>query len=78
VSDAEPGGALWSNGLAYSVIAWSCNDHQIFEYAKTEPAGLVDAGEPLVEELRRKAITLAGRVPQEALVPRGDGDDPSI
>ncbi|MHB1782268.1 MAG: hypothetical protein ACYCTE_06190 [Acidimicrobiales bacterium] len=49
------------------MTTWSGNDCQILEYSKTELAELVAAGEPLVEEVRREAITLAGRQLAEPL-----------
>lgn len=53
--------------LAEHVSTWSGNDCQILEYSSNELAGLVHAGDPLIDELRRDAIALVGRRPQEAL-----------
>jgi predicted nucleotidyltransferase len=53
--------------LTERVSAWSGNDCQIIEYSSGELAALVDAGDPLIEALRREAIGLVGRRPQEVL-----------
>ncbi len=53
--------------LAQRVTSWSGNDCQILEYSSDELVGLVDAEDPLVDELRREAVTLVGRPPQEVL-----------
>ena len=55
------------DGLAERVSAWSGNDCQMLEYSSGELTALVDADDPLIEDLRREAIALVGRPPQEAL-----------
>jgi predicted nucleotidyltransferase len=56
-----------SDDLSERVSAWSGNDCQILEYSSAELSALVKADDPLVEELRREAIVIAGRPPLEVL-----------
>ncbi|MDA8296549.1 MAG: nucleotidyltransferase domain-containing protein [Actinomycetota bacterium] len=63
----EPTWRRQLDGLAERVSAWSGNDCQILEYSSAELTALVDAGDALVDELRREAITLGGVPPQEVL-----------
>ena len=53
--------------LAERVSAWSGNDCQIVEYDGEELTALVEAGDPLIESLRRDGIVLAGRSPLDVL-----------
>jgi predicted nucleotidyltransferase len=53
--------------LAERVGAWSGNDCQMIEYPGVELSALVKADDPLIEELRREAIGIAGRPPLEVL-----------
>jgi predicted nucleotidyltransferase len=53
--------------LSAAVTAWSGNDCQIVEFAKSELAELVAAGERLVDELRVDALTVFGPSPLRLL-----------
>ncbi len=53
--------------LAERVSAWSGNDCQLLEYSSGELTALVGVHDPLIEELRRDAIVLAGRSPLDVL-----------
>jgi len=67
VADDDPRWRKQLDDLAQDVTAWSGNDCQILEYSPGELSALVEARETLVGELRKEAITLAGRPPAEAL-----------
>lgn len=65
--DEDPTWRRQLDDLAERVSAWSGNDCQILEYSSGELTALVDADDPLIEELRREAIPLTGKRPHEIL-----------
>ncbi len=66
-SGDDPAWRGQSDHLAESVSTWSGNDCQMLEYSSAELSAMVKADDPLVEELRREAIAIAGRPPLEVL-----------
>jgi predicted nucleotidyltransferase len=67
IDDTDPTWRRQLADLADRVSAWSGNDCQILEYSSAELTALVNADDPLIEELRREAIAIAGRPPLEVL-----------
>lgn len=69
IAEDDPSWRRQLDHFASDVTAWSGNDCQILEYSPRDLAYLISAGDPLVRELQRDAITIAGRPPREALRP---------
>ncbi|MEV4260783.1 nucleotidyltransferase domain-containing protein [Kribbella sp. NPDC049584] len=67
VDDSEPGWVEQVETLSAHASLWSGNSCEVIEYSAQEIRDLINHGERIVTELRRDALPIAGRTPQQTL-----------
>jgi hypothetical protein len=67
VDDSDPGWLEQVETLSAHASLWSGNSCEVVEYSAHEIRDLISHGERIVTELRRDALPIAGRTPQQTL-----------